>query len=169
LGFTTRNWKGGNARIDWKKAGKPLNPGRLCELMHIVYKSHDEDIANLNWSLALLTYEKILRENIDGEALLWVKYRADLTKFKKLKLIVISDGAPVDDSTLSVNPENFLVDHTKQVIAEFQKSKSIQIGGIGINHPVDQYYEKSVFVEDLNRVLPKLVDLLEEIVNGSAK
>ena len=148
LGFTTRAWKGGQSRERWVQSGKPRNPGRLNDLRHIVYKSADAPWRRSRRNLGLMLREGLLKENIDGEALAWA-YRRLLTRpeYRRI-LMVISDGAPVDDSTLSVNPGNYLERHLRQVIHDIENRGEVELVAIGIGHDVTRYYRRAVTIVD---------------------
>jgi cobaltochelatase CobT len=170
LGFTTRAWKGGQARERWIAAGKPPNPGRLNDLRHIVYKPADAPWRRARRSLGLMLREGILKENIDGEALAWAHNRL-LTRTEERKiLMVISDGAPVDDSTLSVNPGNYLEKHLREVIRDIEKTGEVELTAIGIGHDVTRYYRRAVTIVDAEQLggvmLERLADLFEEEDSG---
>jgi cobaltochelatase CobT len=148
LGFTTRAWKGGQSRERWVQEGKPRLPGRLNDLRHIIYKAADAPWRRSRRNLGLMLREGLLKENIDGEALLWA-YRRLLTRTEHRRiLMVISDGAPVDDSTLSVNPGNYLERHLRQVIGEIEGRRQVQLIAIGIGHDVTRYYRRAVTIVD---------------------
>jgi cobaltochelatase CobT len=166
LGFTTRMWKGGQSRERWIAAGKPANPGRLNDLRHIVYKSADAPWRRARKSLGLMLREGILKENIDGEALLWAHSRLIGRREQRRILMVISDGAPVDDSTLSVNPGNYLERHLREVITWIETHSPIELIAIGIGHDVTRYYRRAVTIVDAEQLggtmLEKLAELFEE-------
>jgi cobaltochelatase CobT len=166
LGFTTRAWKGGQARERWIAAGKPANPGRLNDLRHIVYKPADAPWRRARRSLGLMLREGILKENIDGEALMWAHNRLLGRPEERKILMVISDGAPVDDSTLSVNPGNYLEKHLREVIREIEKIAVVELTAIGIGHDVTRYYRRAVTIVDAEQLggvmLERLADLFEE-------
>jgi cobaltochelatase CobT len=148
LGFTTRAWKGGQSREKWVQDGKPRNPGRLNDLRHIIYKAADAPWRRARRNLGLMLREGLLKENIDGEALLWA-YRRTLARPEHRRiLMVISDGAPVDDSTLSVNPGNYLERHLRQVIHEIENRDFVELVAIGIGHDVTRYYRRAVTIVD---------------------
>jgi cobaltochelatase CobT len=170
LGFTTRAWKGGQARERWIAAGKPPNPGRLNDLRHIVYKPADAPWRRARRNLGLMLREGILKENIDGEALAWAHNRL-LTRTEERKiLMVISDGAPVDDSTLSVNPGNYLEKHLREVIRDIERTGDVELTAIGIGHDVTRYYRRAVTIVDAEQLggvmLERLADLFEEEDSG---
>ena len=171
LGFTTRAWKGGQSRERWIAAGKPPNPGRLNDLRHIVYKAADAPWRRARKSLGLMLREGILKENIDGEALIWAHNRLLARNEQRRILMVISDGAPVDDSTLSVNPGNYLERHLREVIAEIEHSSPVKLVAIGIGHDVTRYYRRAVTIVDAEQLggamLDKLAELFEE--DGDAR
>jgi len=163
LGFTTKAWKGGSSREKWIKDGKPSNPGRLNDLRHIVYKSADSPSRRSKQNLGLLLREGILKENIDGEALLWANNRLKNRQEKRKILIVISDGAPVDDSTLSVNPGNYLERNLREVINQIESKKEIELVAIGIGHDVSRYYSKAITIMDVDQLGEVLLNELSEI------
>ncbi|MCH2458693.1 MAG: cobaltochelatase subunit CobT, partial [Henriciella sp.] len=148
LGFTTKAWKGGLAREDWVKANKPAGPGRLNDLRHIIYKSADAPWRRARKNLGLMMREGLLKENIDGEALLWAHDRILGRSEQRKIMMVISDGAPVDDSTLSVNVGNYLERHLRQVIAEIENRSPVELIAIGIGHDVTRYYKRAVTLVD---------------------
>ncbi|MFA7429142.1 MAG: cobaltochelatase subunit CobT [Rhodospirillaceae bacterium] len=166
LGFTTSQWKGGKARESWVKAGKPANPGRLNDLRHIVYKAADMPWRRARRNLGLMLKEGILKENIDGEALLWAHSRLIGRPEQRRILMVISDGAPVDDSTLSVNPGNYLERHLRDVIEYIEMRSPVDLLAIGIGHDVTRYYRRAVTIMDAEElggtVLKQLAALFEE-------
>ena len=163
LGFTTKAWKGGASREKWIKEGKPSNPGRLNDLRHIVYKSADSPSRRSKQNLGLLLREGILKENIDGEALVWANNRLKNRQEKRKILIVISDGAPVDDSTLSVNPGNYLERNLRDVINQIEVRKEIELVAIGIGHDVSRYYSKAITIMDVDQLGEVLLNELSEI------
>ena len=152
LGFTTRAWKGGMARDEWLKAGKPAQPGRLNDLRHIVYKSADAPWRRARRNLGLMMREGLLKENIDGEALLWAHNRLIGRPEQRRILMVISDGAPEDDSTLSVNSGHYLERHLRAVIAEVEAGSPVQLVAIGIGHDVTRYYRRAVTIVDVEQL-----------------
>jgi cobaltochelatase CobT len=166
LGFTTRAWKGGQSREKWIAAGKPANPGRLNDLRHIIYKPADAPWRRARRSLGLMLREGILKENIDGEALLWAHARLMARPEQRRILMVISDGAPVDDSTLSVNPGNYLERHLREVIVEIERFSPVELMAIGIGHDVTRYYRRAVTIVDAEQlggtVMEKLAELFDE-------
>ena len=166
LGFTTRAWKGGQSREQWLAAGKPANPGRLNDLRHIIYKPADAPWRRARKNLGLMLREGILKENIDGEALLWAHNRLIARTEQRRILMVISDGAPVDDSTLSVNPGNYLEKHLREVIDYVENATSIELLAIGIGHDVTRYYRRAVTIVDAEQLggtmMEKLAELFDE-------
>ena len=166
LGFTTRAWKGGQSREAWLKQGKPAQPGRLNDLRHIVYKKADEPWRRARKSLGLMMREGLLKENIDGEALLWAHTRLLARQEDRRILMVISDGAPVDDSTLSVNSAGYLEQHLRKVIDWIEKQSPVQLVAIGIGHDVTRYYRRAVTIMDVEQlggtIIEQLADLFEE-------
>ena len=166
LGFTTKAWKGGKSRENWIKNGKPSNPGRLNDLRHIIYKSADSPWRRSKKNLGLLLKEGILKENVDGEALSWAYRRLQYKQEKRKILIVISDGAPVDDSTLSVNPGNYLEKNLRDVINEVEKNKEVELIAIGIGHDVSRYYSKAVTIMDVDQLGEVLLNQLSSIFSN---
>jgi cobaltochelatase CobT len=166
LGFTTRAWKGGSSREAWLAGGKPPNPGRLNDLRHIIYKSADAPWRRARKNLGLMMREGLLKENIDGEALDWAHKRLLARTEQRKILMMISDGAPVDDSTLSVNPGNYLERHLRWVIEEIETRSPVELIAIGIGHDVTRYYRRAVTIvdaEELGGVMTeKLAELFEE-------
>ena len=166
LGFTTRAWKGGQSREQWLAAGKPANPGRLNDLRHIIYKPADAPWRRARKNLGLMLREGILKENIDGEALLWAHGRLLSRTEERKILMVISDGAPVDDSTLSVNPGNYLERHLRDVIDWIETRSPIELIAIGIGHDVTRYYRRAVTIVDADQLggtmMEQLASLFDE-------
>ena len=166
LGFTTRAWKGGQSRELWQQAGKPAAPGRLNDLRHIIYKPADVPWRRARKSLGLMLREGILKENIDGEALLWAHERLLGRNEDRRIMLVISDGAPVDDSTLSVNSGSYLERHLREVIAYIEGRSPIELLAIGIGHDVTRYYRRAVTITDVDQlggaVVGQLTDLFDE-------
>lgn len=160
LGFTTRAWKGGSSREHWIQQGKPQNPGRLNDLRHIVYKGADAPWRRARKSLGLMLREGILKENIDGEALLWAHQRLIQRTEQRRILMVISDGAPVDDSTLSVNPGNYLERHLREVIHYIETRSPVELVAIGIGHDVTRYYRRAVTIVDAEQLGGTMMDQL---------
>ena len=163
LGFTTRAWKGGKSRENWIKNGKPSNPGRLNDLRHIIYKSADAPWRRSKKNLGLLLKEGILKENVDGEALLWAYKRLQSRNEKRKILIVISDGAPVDDSTLSVNPGNYLEKNLRDIIKDVENNEKVELIAIGIGHDVSRYYKKAITIMDVDQLGEVLLNQLSNI------
>ena len=166
LGFTTRAWKGGQAREAWLAAGKTANPGRLNDLRHIIYKSADAPWRRARKNLGLMMREGLLKENIDGEALDWAHKRLLARPEQRKILMMISDGAPVDDSTLSVNPGNYLERHLRWIIEEIETRSPVELIAIGIGHDVTRYYRRAVTIVDAEELggamTEKLAELFEE-------
>ncbi|WP_157018744.1 cobaltochelatase subunit CobT [Mesorhizobium xinjiangense] len=160
LGFTTRAWKGGQARETWLKEGKPANPGRLNDLRHIVYKSADAPWRRARRNLGLMMREGLLKENIDGEALLWAHQRLVHRREQRKILMMISDGAPVDDSTLSVNPGNYLERHLRAVIDLVETRSPVELLAIGIGHDVTRYYRRAVTIVDAEELAGAMTEQL---------
>ena len=173
LGFTTRAWKGGLSRESWLQSGKPASPGRLNDLRHIIYKAADAPWRRARKNLGLMMREGLLKENIDGEALDWAHKRLLARPEQRKILMVISDGAPVDDSTLSVNSGNYLERHLRHIIAEIETRSPVELIAIGIGHDVTRYYRRAVTIvdaEELGGVMTeKLAELFEEDAGLAAK
>ncbi|MGH6880503.1 cobaltochelatase subunit CobT [Hypericibacter sp.] len=167
LGFTTRMWKGGQSRERWLAGGKPANPGRLNDLRHIVYKNADAPWRRARKSLGLMLREGILKENIDGEALLWAHERLLARPEQRRILMVISDGAPVDDSTLSVNPGNYLERHLREVIDWIETRSPVELVAIGIGHDVTRYYRRAVTIVDAEQLGGTMMEKLAELFDES--
>ncbi len=163
LGFTTRAWKGGQAREAWLQAGKPPNPGRLNDLRHIIYKAADAPWRRARRNLGLMMREGLLKENIDGEALAWAHSRLLVRPEQRKILMMISDGAPVDDSTLSVNPGNYLERHLRHVIEEIETRSPVELIAIGIGHDVTRYYRRAVTIVDAEELAGAMTDKLAEL------
>src|SRR5210317_1394851 len=169
LGFTTQNWKGGKSRELWMKH-KRENPGRLNDLCHIIYKSADTPWRRSKNNLGLMLQERILKENMDGEAVLWAYNRLKKRKEERKIIMVISDGAPVDDSTLSVNSPSYLEQHLKKVVQWIENNSDIEINAIGIGHDVTNYYQKAVKIADVQELGDAMVDQLVDLfINSPAK
>ena len=169
LGFTTKNWKGGESREDWNKNGKPQYPGRLNDLRHIIYKSADSNWRQSKKNLGLMLKEGLLKENIDGEAILWAFNRLKKRKEERKILMVISDGAPVDDSTLSVNSGDFLEKHLKKVVKTIQDNKDFEILAIGIGHDVSRYYKKAIKITDVHDLGDVMIKQLSQLFEKKPK
>jgi cobaltochelatase CobT len=163
LGFTTRAWKGGQAREKWLKDGKPPNPGRLNDLRHIIYKSADHPWRRARRNLGLMMREGLLKENIDGEALLWAHNRLIARPEQRKILMMISDGAPVDDSTLSVNPGNYLERHLRAVIELIENRSPVELLAIGIGHDVTRYYRRAVTIVDAEELAGAMTEQLASL------
>jgi cobaltochelatase CobT len=163
LGFTTKNWKGGKSREKWTLKDKPANPGRLNDLRHIIYKSADKPWRQSKKNLGLMLKEGLLKENIDGEGLLWAFKRIAARKEERKILMVISDGAPVDDSTLSVNSGDYLEKHLKQTVKWIEENSDIEILAIGIGHDVTRYYKKAVKIADVQELGDVMINQLTKL------
>jgi len=163
LGFTTKNWKGGKSREKWNLNNKPSHPGRLNDLRHIIYKSADTPWRQTKKNLGLMLKEGILKENIDGEALLWAFKRISKRKEERKILMIISDGAPVDDSTLSVNSGDYLEKHLKQTVKWIEENTNIEIIAVGIGHDVTRYYKKAVKIADVQELGDVMVNQLTNL------
>ena len=168
LGFTTRAWKGGQSREKWLAANKPPNPGRLNDLRHIIYKSADTPWRRARRNLGLMMREGLLKENIDGEALIWAHNRLLARTEQRRILMVISDGAPVDDSTLSVNSGNYLEKHLRQVIHDIEQRSPVELIAIGIGHDVTRYYKRAVTIIDAEELGGAMTDKLAELFSETA-
>ena len=168
LGFTTRAWKGGQSREKWVQDGKPKNPGRLNDLRHIVYKAADAPWRRARKNLGLMLREGLLKENIDGEALLWAFRRMVGRSEHRRIMMVISDGAPVDDSTLSVNPGNYLEKHLRDVIRQIEGSRAVEVVAIGIGHDVTRYYRRAVTIVDAEELGGTMMKKLSELFDEDA-
>jgi cobaltochelatase CobT len=168
LGFTTRAWKGGQSRESWLQAGKPANPGRLNDLRHLIYKSADSPWRRARKNLGLMMREGLLKENIDGEALDWAHQRLLGRPEQRKILLMISDGAPVDDSTLSVNPGNYLERHLRYVIEEIETRSPVELIAIGIGHDVTRYYRRAVTIVDAEELGGAMTEKLAELFDENA-
>ena len=169
LGFTTRAWKGGQAREQWLQQGRPQLPGRLNDLRHIIYKSADAPWRHARPNLGLMMKEGLLKENIDGEALEWAHRRLVPRIEARKILMVISDGAPVDDSTLSVNPANYLEKHLRDVIAMIEKRRQVELLAIGIGHDVTRYYERAVTITDVEQLAGAMTEQLAALFESDPR
>jgi len=169
LGFTTKNWKGGKSREDWNKKNKPKNPGRLNDLRHIIYKSADTNWRQSKKNIGLMLKEGLLKENIDGEAILWAYNRLKKRDEERKILMVISDGAPVDDSTLSVNSGNFLEKHLKKMVKFIENKSDIEILAIGIGHDVSRYYNKAIKITDVQELGDVMIKELSDLFDNKNK
>jgi cobaltochelatase CobT len=169
LGFTTRQWKGGQSREQWLGAGKPANPGRLNDLRHIVYKSADSPWRRARRNLGLMMREGLLKENIDGEALAWAHARMLARPEQRRIIMMISDGAPVDDSTLSVNSGTYLERHLRQVIHEIETRSPVELIAIGIGHDVTRYYRRAVTITDAEELAGAMMEKLAELFSDEAQ
>ena len=169
LGFTTKNWKGGKSREEWNKNSKPKNPGRLNDLRHIIYKSADAHWRQSKKNLGLMLKEGLLKENIDGEAISWAFNRLKKRKEERKILMVISDGAPVDDSTLSVNSGDFLEKHLKKIVKFIENKSDIEILAIGIGHDVSRYYAKAIKIADVQELGDVMIEQLGGLFENKKK
>jgi len=167
LGFTTKNWKGGKSREKWNLNNKPINPGRLNDLRHIIYKSADTLWRQSKKNLGLMLKEGLLKENIDGEALLWSFKRLAKRREERKILMIISDGAPVDDSTLSVNSGDYLEKHLKQTVKWIEENSNIEILAIGIGHDVTRYYKKAIKITDVQELGDVMVNQLTDLFSSN--
>ena len=169
LGFTTKNWKGGKSRELWTKKEKPKNPGRLNDLRHIIYKSADTHWRQAKNNIGLMLKEGLLKENIDGEAISWAFSRIKKRKEERKILMVISDGAPVDDSTLSVNSGDFLEKHLKKMVNYIESKSEVEILAIGIGHDVSRYYNKAIKITDVNELGDVMISQLSGLFTNKNK
>jgi len=169
LGFTTKNWKGGKSREKWNLKNKPKNPGRLNDLRHIIYKSADTPWRQSKKNLGLMLKEGLLKENIDGEALLWAFKRINNRKEERKILMIISDGAPVDDSTLSVNSGDYLEKHLKHIVKWIENNSNIEIIAVGIGHDVTRYYEKAIKIADVQELGDVMINQLTKLFEEKNK
>ena len=169
LGFTTRAWKGGQSREEWLRAGKPPHPGRLNDLRHIVYKPADAPWRRVRRNLALMMREGLLKENIDGEALDWAHKRLLVRPEQRKILMVISDGAPVDDATLSVNSGNYLERHLRFMIEQIEQRSPVELIAIGIGHDVTRYYSRAVTIVDAEELAGAMTEKLAELFDEKLK
>ncbi len=169
LGFTTRAWKGGQSREAWLADARPQLPGRLNDLRHIIYKSADSPMRRTRQNLGLMMKEGLLKENIDGEALEWAHRRMMARREARKILMVISDGAPVDDSTLSVNPANYLEKHLRDVIGMVEKRKAVELLAIGIGHDVTRYYDRAVTITDVDQLAGAMTEQLAALFDSDPR
>jgi cobaltochelatase CobT len=169
LGFTTKNWKGGKSREAWTKGGKPKSPGRLNDLRHIIYKAADTHWRQAKNNIGLMLKEGLLKENIDGEAISWAFNRIKKRKEERKILMVISDGAPVDDSTLSVNSGDFLEKHLKKMVKFIETKSDVEILAIGIGHDVSRYYNKAIKITDVHELGDVMISQLSGLFDGKNK
>ncbi len=169
LGFTTKNWKGGQSRELWTKNSKPKTPGRLNDLRHIIYKGADTHWRQAKNNLGLMLKEGLLKENIDGEAISWAYNRIKKRKEERKILMVISDGAPVDDSTLSVNSGDFLEKHLKKIVKFIENKSDIEVLAIGIGHDVSRYYNKAIKITDVNELGDVMISQLSSLFETKNK
>jgi len=169
LGFTTRAWKGGQSREKWLREGKTAAPGRLNDLRHIVYKSADAPWRRARRGLGLMMREGLLKENIDGEALIWAHNRVVYRPEQRRILMVISDGAPVDDSTLSVNTGNYLEKHLRSAINWIETQSPVELIAIGIGHDVTRYYQRAVTIVDAEQLGGAMMDKLAELFDDEVE
>ena len=163
LGFTTGAWKGGKAREKWVASGYPTNPGRLNDLRHIIYKGADTPWRQSRRNLGLMMRKGLLKENIDGEALQWAHGRLLQRPEQRRILMMISDGAPIDDSTLSTNPGRFLEKHLRHVIAQIERQNEVELVAIGIGHDVRQYYSRATTIHDVTQLADVMTSQLVEL------
>ena len=169
LGFTTKNWKGGKSREAWAKTDKPNSPGRLNDLRHIIYKGADTHWRQTKNNIGLMLKEGLLKENIDGEAISWAYNRIKKRKEERKILMVISDGAPVDDSTLSVNSGDFLEKHLKRMVKIIESKNDVEILAIGIGHDVSRYYDKAIKITDVHELGDVMISQLSDLFENKKK
>jgi cobaltochelatase CobT len=168
LGFSTAGWHGGHAYAKWKRSGRPPRPGRLCALMHVIYKSADDPALATEAARALLNPD-LLRENVDGEALLWASRRLSERSEPRKLLVVLSDGAPVDDASLMHNGPSFLVRHLESVLAALEEAGEIQVGAVGVGYAVDRYYALSSQADALDALPAACIDLLTRMLAAAER
>ena len=168
MGFTTRHWKGGSSREKWMKNDKPQSPGRLNDLRHIIYKSADVPWRQSKKNMGLMLKEGLLKENIDGEALRWAYNKMSQRKERKI-LMVISDGAPVDDSTLSTNTSDYLETNLKDVVKWIENKSSVELLAIGIGHDVTRYYKSAVKIVDVQDLGDVMINQLTNLFSERKK
>jgi len=169
LGFTTKNWKGGKSREKWNSNNKPRNPGRLNDLRHIIYKSADKPWRQSKKNIGLMLKEGLLKENIDGEALLWAFNRISKRREERKILMIISDGAPVDDSTLSVNSGDYLEKHLKQTVKWIEENSNVEVLAVGIGHDVTRYYKKAIKIADVQELGDVMINQLTALFSEKTK
>jgi cobaltochelatase CobT len=169
LGFTTKNWKGGKSREAWAKNDKPKSPGRLNDLRHIIYKGADTQWRQAKNNIGLMLKEGLLKENIDGEAISWAYNRIKKRKEERKILMIISDGAPVDDSTLSVNSGDFLEKHLKKIVKSIEMKSDVEILAIGIGHDVSRYYKKAIKITDVHELGDVMISQLSGLFENKKK
>jgi cobaltochelatase CobT len=168
LGFTTQSWRGGRSRHAWRRIGQPPNPGRLCDLLHIIYRSADETVPGAPWSIRNLMRRELLKENIDGEAILWAVRRLRARPEQRRVLVVMSDGVPVDDSTLAANDPWILVNHLCEVTRAVARAPDFRLGAVGLDCDVSDFYKRNVVVSSTNDFAHRLVPFLERLFETSA-
>jgi cobaltochelatase CobT len=169
LGFTTRAWRGGQSREQWIQAGKPSNPGRLNDLRHIIYKGADDPWRRSRRNLGLMMREELLKENIDGEGLIWAHNRLVVRQEQRKVMMVISDGLPVDNSTLLVNPSNYLEQHLRYAIEMIETQSPVELIAIGIGHDVTHHYRRAVTITDAEQLGGAMTEQLASLfdIDGS--
>ena len=166
LGFTTKHWKGGSSREKWVRNEKPTFPGRLNDLRHIIYKSADAPWRQTKKNMGLMLKEGLLKENIDGEALKWAFEKMTRRKEERKILMIISDGAPVDDSTLSTNSSDYLETNLKNIVKWIEKTSKVELLAIGIGHDVGRYYKRAVKITDVQDLGDVMIDQLTELFSN---
>jgi cobaltochelatase CobT len=164
LGFTTRTWRGGGSRKLWRRTLSPENPGRLCDLLHIVYRTADDTTPGAPWAIRNLLRWQLLKENVDGEALEWAARRLRGRPETRKILVVLSDGAPVDDATLLENGNSYLSDHLKQVVASIRAAADIRLAAIGLDYDVSEFYSQSIVLSSTAEVPTKLIPFLDGVI-----
>ena len=171
LGFTTRQWRGGQTAQSWRKDNKPVDPGRLSDLQHVIYKSADDTWRKARLSLGVMLWPELLKENIDGEALLWAHQRLAVRQEKRRILMVISDGVPADDATLTANSANYLETHLRQVVKSIEMRSDVELLAIGIGHDVSKIYRRSVTIADSEQLgdamAHELIELLGDVPSAA--
>jgi cobaltochelatase CobT len=166
LGFTTDSWNGGRSREDWLKAGCPSQPGRLSDVRYLIYKSADTPWRRSRLNLGLMLREDLLKENIDGEALMWAHDRLMARSEQRRILMVISDGVPLDEATLSANPGSYLEQHLRQVVDWIEASSPVELVAVGIGHDVTDFYQRAVSIEDAEQLSGAMMDQLAGLFAG---
>lgn len=166
LGFTTTSWHGGRARTQWARDNNPSNPGRLCDTLHIIYQSFEDSSVDPRPHFSNLFRRDLLKENIDGEAILWAADRLLRQKAKRKLLIFISDGAPVDDSTLMENGNSYLKNHFHEVLNDMKTNNEVELVGVGINHELDAQFDKSIYIQNEIDIKKKFFPFLTNLIQG---
>ena len=164
LGFTTRSWRGGSARKDWRFGSRPKNPDRLCDLLHIVYREVDSTVSGAPWSIRKLLYDSLLKENVDGEALLWAAGSLNALPEANKVVLVISDGAPVDDLTLQANGPDTLSDHLKSLVSDLTATTTFSVFAVGIDYDFSDYYDRFIMLRSTDELGEPLLQFAANLV-----